>query len=165
MRMLSEDDVDIRDMSAAELDAAWDLWFDLAQSTNETDPPYTHGVFAGGDRPAVMAIPDVIPRDAERLAAEPRICAGLLARLMSDLSEDLWCAGWLHDLEHDLWGALQGTSSTRLSPPELEQLRYLSDKCGGWIVWDDRGTGRRWVPLAEWRAQHEVWVGRQSSLD
>ena len=47
MRMLSEDDVNLRDMSAEELDAAWDLWFDTAQTTNDADPPYTHGVFAG----------------------------------------------------------------------------------------------------------------------
>jgi hypothetical protein len=27
-------------------EAAWDLWFDLAQATNESDPPYTHGALA-----------------------------------------------------------------------------------------------------------------------
>jgi hypothetical protein len=43
--MLSEDDLDLRDLSDEELDLAWDLWFDLAQTTNEDDPPYTHGVF------------------------------------------------------------------------------------------------------------------------
>ena len=45
MPMLSEDDLDIRDLSDDELDLAWDLWFDLAQTTNDDDPPYTHGVF------------------------------------------------------------------------------------------------------------------------
>lgn len=45
MSQLSEDDLNIRDMSDEELDLAWDLWFDLAQSTNDEDPPYTHGVF------------------------------------------------------------------------------------------------------------------------
>lgn len=45
MRMLSEDDVNLEEMTRDELDAAWDLWFDLAQSTNDTDPPFTHGVF------------------------------------------------------------------------------------------------------------------------
>jgi hypothetical protein len=45
--MLSEDDVDIETMTREELDAAWDLWFDLAQWTNDEDPPYTHGVFVG----------------------------------------------------------------------------------------------------------------------
>ena len=47
MSMLSEDDLNLRDMTDAELDRAWDLWFDLAQVTNEWDPPYTHGVLAG----------------------------------------------------------------------------------------------------------------------
>jgi len=57
--MLSEDDVNLRDMSAEELDAAWDLWFDLAQTTNASDPPYSHGVFVNtmrSNRPARAAI-------------------------------------------------------------------------------------------------------------
>lgn len=51
MQMLSEDDRNIREMTPDELDAAWDLWFDLAQSTNDADPPYSHGVLAAGDVP------------------------------------------------------------------------------------------------------------------
>lgn len=46
MQMLSEDDLNLKDLTPEELDAAWDLWFDLAQHTNDFDPPYTHGVFA-----------------------------------------------------------------------------------------------------------------------
>jgi hypothetical protein len=45
MQMLSDDDVNLRELSEEELDRAWDLWFDLAQATNDCDPPYTHGVF------------------------------------------------------------------------------------------------------------------------
>ncbi|HEX9734568.1 MAG TPA: hypothetical protein VGG06_21565 [Thermoanaerobaculia bacterium] len=45
MKMLGDDDLNLRDMTDEELDAAWDLWFDLAQATNDSDPPYTHGVF------------------------------------------------------------------------------------------------------------------------
>ena len=45
MDNLSEDDLNLEDMTDEELAAAWDLWFDLAQSTNDFDPPYTHGVF------------------------------------------------------------------------------------------------------------------------
>jgi hypothetical protein len=44
MQMLSEDDLDLREMTDEELERAWDLWFDLAQSTNDADPPYSHGV-------------------------------------------------------------------------------------------------------------------------
>jgi hypothetical protein len=50
MSMLSDDDVNLRELSAEELDAAWDLWFDLAQTTNDSDPPYSHGVFVGAGR-------------------------------------------------------------------------------------------------------------------
>lgn len=47
MKLLSEDDLDLAGMSDEELAAAWDLWFDLAQATNDYDPPWTHGVFVG----------------------------------------------------------------------------------------------------------------------
>ena len=47
MQMLSEDDLDLKGMTDEELDLAWDLWFDLAQTTNDADPPYSHGVLAG----------------------------------------------------------------------------------------------------------------------
>ena len=43
--MLSDDDLDLADLDDEELAQAWDLWFDLAQSTNDDDPPHTHGVF------------------------------------------------------------------------------------------------------------------------
>lgn len=66
MQMLSEDDRDIREMTAEELDAAWDLWFDLAQSTNEADPPYAHGVFAAGDGPIRGSAPS-LPHGIEAL--------------------------------------------------------------------------------------------------
>ena len=46
MPMLSDDDLNLRDMNDEELERAWDLWFDLVQETNDHDPPYTHGVFA-----------------------------------------------------------------------------------------------------------------------
>jgi hypothetical protein len=45
MPMLSDDDLNLRDLTDEELERAWELWFDLAQTTNESDPPYEHGVF------------------------------------------------------------------------------------------------------------------------
>jgi hypothetical protein len=59
--MLSEDDLDLAGMTDQELAAAWDLWFDLAQATNDDDPPWTHGVFVGLD-PATIPLP---PSDQE----------------------------------------------------------------------------------------------------
>jgi hypothetical protein len=48
--MLSDDDLNLSELTDEELDRAWDLWFDLAQTTNEWDPPYTHGVFVRLER-------------------------------------------------------------------------------------------------------------------
>jgi len=45
MPQLSDDDLNLAELSDEELDLAWDLWFDLAQATNDDDPAWTHGVF------------------------------------------------------------------------------------------------------------------------
>lgn len=59
MAMLSDDDLSLRDLTDDELERAWDLWFELAQTTNAWDPPYSHGVFAdvGARSPSVEAAP------------------------------------------------------------------------------------------------------------
>jgi hypothetical protein len=62
MPMLSDDDVNLRDLTDVELDAAWDLWFELAQSTNDDDPPHTHGVFL---RARVEEMPETAPTTLE----------------------------------------------------------------------------------------------------
>lgn len=63
MQMLSEDDRNLREMTADELARAWDLWFDIAQTTNDSDPPYTHGVFVARRlhslKDHLLAMPDV----------------------------------------------------------------------------------------------------------
>lgn len=51
MHLLSEDDLNLQELTDEELDRAWDLWFDLAQSTNDWDPPYSHGVLVGLETP------------------------------------------------------------------------------------------------------------------
>jgi len=58
MELLSEDDLNLKDMTPEELDKAWDLWFDLAQTTNDSDPPYTHGVLVLCDVPPPGKNPD-----------------------------------------------------------------------------------------------------------
>lgn len=43
---LSEEDLDLRDLSEAELLAYWDLWLHQAQASNALDEQaYAHGVF------------------------------------------------------------------------------------------------------------------------
>ncbi len=72
MQMLSDDDLNIRSMTDEELEAAWDLWFDLAQDTNPFDPPYTHGVLVAGGVPAHVAGADRCAKRARTARPTPR---------------------------------------------------------------------------------------------
>ena len=45
---LSEDDLDLRNLSEEELILHWNAWLEQAQSTNDADAEtYSHGVFVG----------------------------------------------------------------------------------------------------------------------
>jgi hypothetical protein len=49
---LSEDDLDLRHMSRAELYAYWNQWLEQAQATNDRDcRSYSHGVFVLTEEP------------------------------------------------------------------------------------------------------------------
>ena len=60
MRMLSDDDLDLKDLSDEQLAEAWDLWFDLAQHTNDDDPLHTHGAFVN------LRVEDLAPQGERR---------------------------------------------------------------------------------------------------
>ena len=87
---------------------------------------------------------------------EQTITADLLRKLMSGISEECWCAGWLSGLEYTLWDAATGKRKNICGPEEIEQLRYLSEKCGGWIVWDEQAKDERFVPMEQWLRLYEA---------
>jgi hypothetical protein len=50
---LSEEDLDLRNLSDEELIAYWNLWLEQAQATNDLDAAlYSHGVFEREPEPA-----------------------------------------------------------------------------------------------------------------
>ena len=79
-----------------------------------------------------------------------------LMNKMSELSEFYYSAGWVSDLEYSLWRVLQGETSAfaggNLQASEIQALRDLSDKCGGWIIWkiDKYLLGEVFIPMNEW---------------
>ena len=57
---LSEEDLDLQDLSEEEMIAYWNLWLHQAQVTNDLDAPfYSHGVF---DRDPAVDLPDTPPQ-------------------------------------------------------------------------------------------------------
>lgn len=82
-----------------------------------------------------------------------------LSDLMSELSEEYYCAGWLMGLEYALWEAVIGKRSTfggsPLEKADIDNLRFFSEKCGGWIYWDDE-KGETFAPLDAWKAAFDA---------
>lgn len=84
-----------------------------------------------------------------------------LANLMSDISEDQYCAFWLSGLEYQLWALLHHDESekkfafSKTHPRDVRRLRQLSAVTRGWIVWSDHDEPyRKHIPLGEWEAQY-----------
>ena len=88
-----------------------------------------------------------------------------VAKLMSYISEDHYCAGWLHDLEFSLWDYVSGNCAPELDfgfrPPNKGLVKLLkagAEMIGGWIVWDDScddDQWRRFVPMDEWQRVYD----------
>lgn len=90
--------------------------------------------------------------------------AEALRDYMSWLSEEAYCAGWMTDLEFDLWtsvvrgprryGHLDVDSAT------VERLRELAARCGGWVRWSAEARAEEFVPAAEWDRIYREWATR-----
>ena len=88
-----------------------------------------------------------------------------LMEYMSELSEEAYCAGWMTGLEYALWNALLNGSREygrlEITDAHISKLRELSDRCGGWIVFDDE-TEETFMPLEQWQKQFEAALNSTS---
>jgi hypothetical protein len=78
-----------------------------------------------------------------------------LPGLMSELSEEHWCAGWLTGLEFSLWAMVKGDATTvfgmgQITERQLQLLKLLSEETGVWWHWPDDGDGPEPISLEEW---------------
>ena len=85
---------------------------------------------------------------------------------MRDLSEQYYCAGWLSDLEHDLWEIAVAPNIRKefrfgqIEPKWRLALHQLADFCQGWWIHTDTG-GNQFVALPEWKLIHRAWKKKQ----
>lgn len=81
---------------------------------------------------------------------------------MSQLSEDCYCAGWIGSLEYLLWTAVMNgpveTGNWKVTQSDIERLRLLARRCGGWIVWDDVLRAAKWLPIEDWLRQFDTYI-------
>lgn len=86
-----------------------------------------------------------------------------LYELMSQISQDGYCARWMRGCEYAIWNALQSGCRRygieEIGIAQFERCRTLSEELNGWIIWydeiDEPGLpvelwGARFVPMDEW---------------
>lgn len=75
---------------------------------------------------------------------------GLLA-LMTGISEEFWCAGWMMGLEYSLWRVEAGTRYGQggISERQATLLRLLSEECDGWWMWVEH-DGPCFIRTEQW---------------
>lgn len=112
-----------------------------------------------------MSAADLIPEAARLTPAESR-----MFELMSEISEDCWCAGWMHGNEFALWKAMVSGElnygQAVIDRALLSQVAALSVETGKWIIWRDDADGlddrdvSEWGPyaitLADWQARRDA---------
>jgi hypothetical protein len=89
------------------------------------------------------------------LGDEARGAADALLYTMEDISEECYCAGWMRNLEFDLWDAASpddpGMTFVRggyhVEPLQRDALALYSRICGGWWRWND---GPEFVTFDQW---------------
>jgi hypothetical protein len=91
--------------------------------------------------------------------------AQLLIDYIRELCGDVAFAGWLTDIEYDLWHILttgMAVDEDRYQLSEqietLADLRFLSERCRGWVRYAEHGP--TYVPLNEWRHHFSAWQQR-----
>ena len=81
-------------------------------------------------------------------------CQRELAEYMSELSELAFSAGWMENLEHALWRAVEEGpfryGHLNLTTEQTEKLKQLSTSCVGWVLFSE-DTEETYVPIELWR--------------
>ena len=76
----------------------------------------------------------------------------LFAENLQDLircySEETWCAGWMNNVEHEIWD--------KINEPQFAVMRMLSIHINGWVDYDG------FVPMKEWLKRHDEWKPLQT---
>lgn len=93
-----------------------------------------------------------------------------LYNLMSDISEECYCAGWMSQNEYTLWEMVVDPKAERrygmgtVTDEQIADLVAISTEVGGWIRWrdddDDKNLpaedwGPVFTPMAEWLSMYE----------
>jgi hypothetical protein len=77
--------------------------------------------------------------------------------MMSYLSEEMWCAGWMTGCEYALWADLTGQEvagkrAWGIAEEDKEDLRFLHEAAGGWVMWSEDAGEKVFLSTEAWLA-------------
>jgi hypothetical protein len=92
-------------------------------------------------------------------AVMPTPEAAALARLISDISEDYYCAYWMSGCEYGIWKALTQWRATGAATwagfnvsQKMPALDEAQRTAGGWVWWPE-DDGERFIADRDWLAK------------
>jgi hypothetical protein len=87
-----------------------------------------------------------------------------LAREMSEISEQAFCAGWMDELEYRLWEIVhegpRKYGQIALTDGQVTRLRDLSNELRGWVRFNDESEVEEFVESERWQNLYEEWLTR-----
>jgi len=98
------------------------------------------------------------------MALSKKTMVTVLSMLMSEISEDAYCASWEMGAEYAIWDVVHEASSDprwrdSISPHQTMMLRELSAELDGWLVYDADGEDSvRLAPMDEWQEARAAYV-------
>ena len=96
------------------------------------------------------------------MALSKKTLVALMSMLMSEISQDAYCASWEMGSEYAIWDVVHGLSSdlrwkNSISSEQIIMLRELSAEIDGWLIYDERGESCvRRVSADEWQRTCEA---------
>ncbi|MFA4973540.1 MAG: hypothetical protein WC683_13080 [bacterium] len=85
----------------------------------------------------------------------PNAAADELRALMSQISEDECCAGWLMGLEFNLWRWMMRAGC---HDETAYRLAVLAHEAGGCWIWYE-SIGCVFMPVGQWQAEYAAFTG------
>jgi hypothetical protein len=84
---------------------------------------------------------------------------------MAALSEEAYSAGWMQDIEFELWQAvLEGPRRCGhfdLTNDHVAKLSTLAEQCGGSVRFSDEAMDEVFVPMPEWEQLYAARIGQR----
>ena len=86
----------------------------------------------------------------------------VLARMMSEISEQAFHAGWMDELEYRLWEIVNGGhrkyGQTVLTDQQVARLRDLANEVRGWVRFNDETELEEFVGRERWQQLYDEWA-------